>query len=179
MHDYLKEYFTNRTDKTKEGYWNPDYNREEKNREENNILADISDTDKVLDVGCGYHPFKGRIKNLIGIDKYNDHADVLIDILDYDAAAESFDVVLALGSTNLHSFELIEKQIEKIVSWCRPGGKIFMRVNPGMEDEISPKKFLYKWTLGDIDYLTKKHDLEIIRPITLTSGLRYIFTWRK
>lgn len=29
----------------------------------------------VLDVGCGYHPFKGRIDNLIGIDPYNNCAD--------------------------------------------------------------------------------------------------------
>ena len=29
----------------------------------------------VLDVGCGYHPFKGRIPNLVGIDPYNNCAD--------------------------------------------------------------------------------------------------------
>lgn len=29
----------------------------------------------VLDVGCGYHPFKGRIQNIIGIDPYNNCAD--------------------------------------------------------------------------------------------------------
>jgi hypothetical protein len=179
MHDYLKEYFTNSTDRSKEGFWDPNHNRDAKIQEENAILEAISDTDRVLDVGCGYHPFKGRIKNLVGIDKYNARADILVDMLDYDAAGDSFDVVLALGSTNLHSFELIEKQIEKIVSWCRLGGKIFMRVNPGMEDEISPKRFLYRWTLEDIEYFTKKHDLTIIKPITLTTGLRYIFTWQK
>ena len=37
---------------------------------------------KVLDVGCGYHPFKGRIQNLIGIDPYNNCADYEVDILD-------------------------------------------------------------------------------------------------
>ena len=30
-----------------------------------------SNPERVLDVGCGYHPFKGRIQNLIGIDPYN------------------------------------------------------------------------------------------------------------
>jgi len=29
----------------------------------------------VLDVGCGYNEFKGKIKNLTGIDPYNYHAD--------------------------------------------------------------------------------------------------------
>ena len=37
----------------------------------------------VLDVGCGYHPFKGRIQNLVGIDPYNNCADFEVDILDY------------------------------------------------------------------------------------------------
>lgn len=39
--------------------------------------------EKVLDVGCGYHPFKDRIHNIVGIDPYNDAADYEVDILDY------------------------------------------------------------------------------------------------
>ena len=38
---------------------------------------------KVLDVGCGYNPFKGRIPNLIGIDPYNNCANFMVDVLDY------------------------------------------------------------------------------------------------
>ena len=30
----------------------------------------------VLDVGCGYNEFKGKINNLIGIDPYNNKADL-------------------------------------------------------------------------------------------------------
>jgi len=40
----------------------------------------------VLDVGCGYHPFKGRIQNLVGIDPYNDAADYQVDILEHRGA---------------------------------------------------------------------------------------------
>src|SRR6056300_581168 len=29
----------------------------------------------VLDIGCGYNEFKGKIPNLVGIDPYNDNAD--------------------------------------------------------------------------------------------------------
>ena len=39
--------------------------------------------ESVLDVGCGYHPFKGRIQNIVGIDPYNNLADYEVDILDY------------------------------------------------------------------------------------------------
>jgi predicted nucleic acid-binding Zn-ribbon protein len=35
----------------------------------------------VLDVGCGYNEFKGKIRNLTGIDPYNDRADYKISII--------------------------------------------------------------------------------------------------
>ena len=37
----------------------------------------------VLDVGCGYNEFKGKINFLTGIDPYNDEADILIKTIDY------------------------------------------------------------------------------------------------
>jgi len=179
---YLAEYFTNSTDPSKEGYWRPPY-LDNKNEgipsEYDTIVSKISDTDLVLDVGCGYNPFKGRIKNLTAIDKYNTNADKVIDMLDYNAPDASFDVVIALGSTNLHSFRLIDKQITKIVNWTKPGGRIFMRVNPGIDTTTSPKYNLCKWTIPDIEYFTDKFNLIMLEPAVLTSSDRYIFTWQK
>lgn len=179
--DYISEYFTNATDPSKEGYWRPRYMDGDPDaiRRLDEVVAAISDAETVLDVGCGYHPFKGRIKNLVGIDKYNPAADIVIDMMDYNAPAESFDVVLALGSTNLHGLDLISKQIEKVISWCKPGGRIFMRVNPVLETIISPKQDVYPWTLNDIQYFTQLHDLQIIKPVELTEGMRYEFIWQK
>ena len=57
----------------------------------------------VLDVGCGYHPFKGRIQNLVGIDPYNAAADYQIDILEY-RVKHKHDVILALGSIQPPTF---------------------------------------------------------------------------
>ena len=37
--------------------------------------------DSVLDVGCGYNRLKGKIHHLIGIDPYNDCADMKILLL--------------------------------------------------------------------------------------------------
>ena len=37
----------------------------------------------VLDVGCGYNEFKGKINNLIGIDPYNNKADLEVGTLQY------------------------------------------------------------------------------------------------
>jgi hypothetical protein len=179
--EYLAEYFTNSTDSSKKGYWRPSYmdGNLETIAEYDTIVNKISDQEFVIDVGCGYNPFKGRIKNLVSIDKYNANADHIIDMLDFSAPKESFDVAIALGSTNLHSFKLIQMQIAKIVNWVKPGGRIFMRVNPGLDDVTSPQAGLCKWTVPDIDFLTRKFDLQIVDPVILTTNKRYIFTWRK
>ena len=39
----------------------------------------------VLDVGCGFNRFKGKINNLMGIDPYNDYADIKVSLEDYKA----------------------------------------------------------------------------------------------
>ena len=176
--EYLKEYFTNNSDPTKNGYWRPMHLDGEFN-DYDVIASEITADLVVLDVGCGYHPFKGKIKNLTGIDKYNSAADVVVDLLDFQQDPNFYDVVIALGSTNLHSFDLIEKQIDRLVYWCKPGGRIYMRVNPVLENIISPKMAVYPWTLNDIVYFTNKHNLKIIKPVTLSDNLRLTFTWVK
>jgi len=148
-------------------------------REEHDVIAsEISDDDVVLDVGCGHNLFKGKIKNLTAIDKYNTAADILIDTMDFDAPEESYDVVVALGSTNFHPFETIEAQIDRVVKWCKPGGRIYMRVNPCINPNNTPE-VAYPWTLVDIFNFTKKYNLEIIKPITVTKHVRIIWTWKK
>ena len=49
----------------------------------------------VLDVGCGYNEFKGKIDNLIGIDPYNVLADHEVGTLEY-RTDQKFDVILCL-----------------------------------------------------------------------------------
>ena len=64
----------------------------------------------VLDVGCGYNEFKGKINYLIGIDPYNDRADVVTNTIDYKPK-EKFDVILCLGSINFGSQHKIETEV--------------------------------------------------------------------
>jgi cyclopropane fatty-acyl-phospholipid synthase-like methyltransferase len=142
------------------------------------IASEISDDDAVLDVGCGHNLFKSMIKNVTGIDKYNTAADVLVDTLDFDAADEFYDVVIALGSTNFPPFETIEAQIDRLVRWCKPGGRIYMRVNPCIS-EVNTPKTAYPWTLVDVFNFAKKYNLEFIKPVTVTKNTRLIWTWQK
>jgi len=142
------------------------------------IASEISNDEVVLDVGCGHNMFKGKIKNLTAIDKYNTAADVVVDMMEFDALDNSYDVVIALGSTNFHPFESIEAQIDKVVRWCKPGGRIYMRANPCISQNNTPA-VAYPWTLVDIFNFTNKYNLEIIKPITVTPHTRIIWTWKK
>jgi hypothetical protein len=91
------------------------------------------DPRNVLDVGCGYHPFRGRIPNLTGIDPYNNCADYEVDILDYQGPA---------GHTRSHhrswaqststAKDEIEQRFAHCVTLLAPGGKFYLRANPGI-----------------------------------------------
>lgn len=42
-----------------------------------NLANEIQDDEWVLDVGCGYHPYKDLIKNIVGIDPANDASNLI------------------------------------------------------------------------------------------------------
>ena len=85
--------------------------------------------DNVIDIGCGYNEFKGKIKNLIGIDPYNDRADIDVHTLDYKPDIK-FDVAICLGSINFGSSDKILAELENVVSMVKSGGMLYFRVNP-------------------------------------------------
>jgi len=96
-------------------------------------LADRITDEWVLDVGCGTNPFKGLIKNLVGIDPAMDQADVKTTIEDYHTD-QRFDVAFCLGSINFGSEETIKHQISCVDSLLKPTGRIYWRCNPGKQD---------------------------------------------
>jgi len=117
----------------------------------------------VLDVGCGYNEFKGKINNLIGIDPYNSHADIQIKIEDYNTT-EKFDVILCLGSINFGTHDKIVKELQVCNNLLADGGKMFFRVNPGLEHEASESKFInfYPWNVYAITEIAKQLDLAVL-----------------
>jgi len=76
----------------------------------------------VLDVGCGYNEFKGKINNLTGIDPYNVHADWKVGALDYKTD-KKYDVILCLGSINFGSRDKIMAEVAKCVTMLADGGQ--------------------------------------------------------
>jgi hypothetical protein len=86
----------------------------------------------VLDAGCGYNEFKGKIQNLTGIDPFNNRADIKTHILNYKTDIK-YDVVICLGSINFGSVDKIFQELQKVVSLTKPGGSLIFRANPGIQ----------------------------------------------
>jgi SAM-dependent methyltransferase len=115
----------------------------------------------VLDVGCGYHPFKGRIPGVVGIDPYNDAADYMIDILEFNMNAGSWDAIICLGSINFNSREDIEARFAQCVNLLAPGGRMYFRANPGIQWKTGPWVEIFAWSFEVVTELAQKYNLTL------------------
>jgi len=133
----------------------------------------------VLDVGCGYNEFKGKIDNLIGIDPYNNRADYKIGIMEY-RPMQKFDVILALGSINFGGRNKIIAEVSKCVNMLEEGGVIFFRVNPGVQHSKPEARWIefYAWNVPFIVELSNMFDLDIL-DIRDDNNQRKYFIFRK
>jgi hypothetical protein len=113
----------------------------------------------VLDVGCGYHPFKGRINNLLGIDPYNACADYMVDILDY---VGSHDVIIALGSINFNSRDDIESRFARCVELLDVGGRFYLRANPGIPHKTGPYVDIFPWSFEVVKEFADRYNLKLL-----------------
>jgi SAM-dependent methyltransferase len=127
------------------------------------LVEEINNLDptSVLDVGCGYHPFKGRIQNLIGIDPYNNCADYEVDILEYQVKPASHDVIIAMGSINFNSREDIEQRFAHCVDLLCVGGKFYLRANPGIPHKNGPYVDIFPWSFGIVKEFAEKYHLRL------------------
>ena len=106
-----------------------------------------SKPEAVLDAGCGFNEFKGKIHNLIGIDPYNNKADIKVKIADY-TPDRLFNAIICLGSINFGSTDKIFTELERIVNLAATKSKMYFRVNPGIAQPQSESKWIvfYPWT---------------------------------
>ena len=133
----------------------------------------------VLDVGCGYNEFQGKIKNLIGIDPYNHRADYQVELLSY-RPQNKFDIILALGSINFGGRNKIIAEVSKCVNMLEDGGMIFFRVNPGVQHDKPEAKWIefYAWNVPFIIELAEMFNLKIL-DIRDDRNQRKYFVYRK
>jgi hypothetical protein len=132
----------------------------------------------VLDVGCGYHPFKGRIPNLVGIDPYNNCADFEVDILDYKVKPASHDHIIALGSINFNSRDDIESRFGHCVDLLASGGKFYLRANPGITHKTGPYVDIFPWTFEIVNEFAEKFGLKLLE-FKRDANERLYFSYQK
>ena len=133
----------------------------------------------VLDVGCGYNEFKGKIDNLIGIDPYNDKADIQVSTLEY-RTTQKFDVMLCLGSVNCGSRDKRISEVGRCVDLLEDGGTMFFRVNPGVQHNKPEAKWIefFAWNVPFIIELSEIFNLKVL-DIRDDSNQRKYFIYRK
>jgi len=133
----------------------------------------------VLDVGCGYNEFRGKIDNLTGIDPYNDRADHEVGTLEY-RTDQKFDVIMCLGSINFGSRDKILAEIGRCVDLLEDGGTMFFRVNPGVQHNKPEAKWIefFAWNVPFIIELSEIFNLKVL-DIRDDSNQRKYFIYRK
>ena len=133
----------------------------------------------VLDVGCGYNELKGKINNLIGIDPYNDNADIKVGTLQY-RTDQLFDVIMCLGSVNFGSRDKIIAEVSRCVSLLAEGGTMFFRVNPGVQHDKPEADWIefYAWNVPFIIELSEMFNLKVLDIRDDTNQRKY-FVYRK
>ena len=133
----------------------------------------------VLDIGCGYNEFKGKIDNLTGLDPFNSCADIRCKIADYQTT-EKYDVVLALGSINFGSTDKIFAELERAVEVTAPRGKLFFRVNPGLQHTPPESKWIsfYPWNSNFIINCADYFGVDVL-DIKNDRNNRLYFVWSK
>lgn len=132
----------------------------------------------VLDVGCGYNQFKPRIPNLVGIDKFNNSADFMVDILEYNVEPGTYDAVIVFGSINFGEYEDIAARFRKVFELTAPGGRIYVRANPGETHKNGPWVAIYPWDFDTAHKIAKENDA-ILVTFKKDNGNRLYFTYEK
>lgn len=133
----------------------------------------------VIDIGCGYNEFKGKIHNLIGIDAYNDKADIKVPLMDFNPA-HKYDVAICLGSINFGSTEKILGELNKVIGMMEQGGLLYFRVNPGIQHERAESRWInfYDWDPVFISNVAKTFNCELLT-LRQDSNNRFYFVLKK
>ena len=127
----------------------------------------------VLDLGCGLNQYKSIINNLVGIDIIGVREDITADISDLSAhfADHTADVVLALGSINFGTEEVIAKQLAEVKRLLKAGGIAYFRANQNDHDKDHQGTLrYYDWSVEKVLEWADKFNFEVIGEVELKEG---------
>jgi len=158
----------------------------------NALQEQSKDPLEILDVGCGDNGWKEHFgEQLIGIDPFNKNADVQLGIEQFakERPFVSWDVVLVLGSINFGDQATIEAQLVSAASLVKPGGKLFLRANPGITHVNKHAQWIdfFNWTEEYITDVAKRLGFTVNEigwdhpqsDLDVPNGNRYYSEWTK
>ena len=134
---------------------------------DDHVVDRIVDNKSVIDLGCGFNPYKKCNPNLVGIDIVNEGADVVCDILDYDTMGIKYDVVICYGVLHFNSYDWIRERLEWVVNNLTEDGEILIKVNPSRKEdqaeELRSSDVIWfdKWNRGLADHFADIYKLEV------------------
>lgn len=132
----------------------------------------------VLDVGCGYNQFKPRIPNLVGIDKFNNSADYMVDILDYNVDPGTYDAVIVFGSINFGDYDDVSRRFAKVFELTASNGIVYVRANPGHNHKNGPWIDIFPWSFENAHRIAKENDVDLVS-FKRDNGDRLFFSYQK
>ena len=153
------------------------------------VVEIIKDAKSVIDVGCGFNPYKEYNDNLIGIDIVNKKADFNCDILNFSSGDRKFDVAICYGVLHFNSYHWIRERLEWVVNNTTDDGQILMKVNPSSKEDQAEELrssdviWFHRWNHGLAQHFAEIYDLEIWNwrewRNPLDNSVRYKFDYRK
>lgn len=151
----LEHYFRN--------VWKPNWSNYKYSNAGVAFKINITNPERVIDIGCGENLLKGVVKNLTGVDPFNSKADIEVDILDLDEPENSFDHAIVFGSINFGSEADVEPRLEKAIGLVKPGGTLYFRVNPGIQHENLHSRWIqfFDWSEERIASYAEKYDCTV------------------
>ena len=153
------------------------------------VVEIIKDAKSVIDVGCGFNPYKEYNDNLIGIDIVNKKADFNCDILNFSPGDRKFDVAICYGVLHFNSYHWIRERLEWVVKNTTDDGQILMKVNPSSKEDQAEELrssdviWFHRWNHGLAQHFADIYNLEVWNwrewRNPLDNSVRYKFDFRK
>ena len=134
---------------------------------DDHVVDRIINAKSVIDVGCGFNPYKKFNHNLVGVDLINEEADENCDILDFDTMGCKYDVAICYGILHFNSYDWIRERLEWVVNNTKPKSEILIKVNPSRKEDqaeelrSSEVVWFNRWNHGLAQHFADIYNLEI------------------
>jgi hypothetical protein len=128
--------------------------------------------ERVLDVGCGDNIFKGLIHNIIGLDQFNEKADIVFGIESISFPDNHFDGIIIHGGIQYGTWDQVLSNFDNVMKWTKPNSPVWFRYRQSQTPDKRivreslalrhRRKHNYEWTPDNVAYIKSTYNLHEI-----------------